>query len=205
MIIRLPCQERWAKKIGHSKTSKTMDLLILLPKLNMALGTQRLVAVVVGDELVKTLEIIGDVNYRAALRALRDARTSRNPRREFERAVTCFVIAYEAYKPSMDGWLELVRHAARCTLMSKKVAYSYKKASEAALYTAICYWVLREGSLVKNYCRCSHEAFNYYAWHWHEGRFGSHRSPWGKSKQLKEEEEELHTTMTFIENTPLEL
>jgi hypothetical protein len=202
-----------------------MDLLILLPRLNTALGTQKLVAVVVGNELVKTLETIGDVNYRAALKALKDARTSRNPRREFERAITCFGLAYESYypkpwtdedepltdedKPLTDRWTEYARYTARCTLMPKKVAYSYKKASEAALYIAICYWVLREENLVNRYCKYSEKAFKHYTWYytwlWPEGRLGGHMSPWGKSEKVKEEEEHLYTTMRLIENTPLEL
>jgi hypothetical protein len=118
---------------GCLEGSIHLDLLILLPKVNMVVGARRVAAVIVGDELVKTLEIVGDANYRAALRALRDAKISREPKREVRRAITCFGVAYESYKPSTDGWRDWARHTMRTAFMPTKVGYSYRKACEAAL------------------------------------------------------------------------
>jgi hypothetical protein len=181
-----------------------LDLLILLPRVNMVVGASRVAAIAIGDELVKTLEIVGDANYRAALRALRDARASRKPTREVRRAITCFGVAYESYKPSIDGWSDWARFTARATLMPTKVGYSYRKACEAALYTAMCYWILAESDLVSRYCGLSQEAFDYYISFCFGTRFRHHVGPWGISETARREDQELRQIRAFMETKQLQ-
>lgn len=75
-----------------------MDPISLLQTLNLCIGTVQKLNQLFENQLTTMLDAIGDVNFKAAGRALKDLKLSKQPQREIESAITHLRAAYIAFE-----------------------------------------------------------------------------------------------------------
>lgn len=75
-----------------------MDPISLLKTLHLCIGTAQKLNQLLENQLSTMLGTIGDVNFKAAGRALKDLKLSEQPQREIESAITHLRAAYIAFQ-----------------------------------------------------------------------------------------------------------
>jgi hypothetical protein len=141
--------------------------------LSVVTNMDKLRKFIVQGDLAATLQRLGEVHYKAGVAALWDAKSSTDPRREVESAITCFRTAYQAYVPRRTVTDVLPQHTLRdlltATLYPAALGVRHRNACESALLTAMCYRFLEEQTHVKVYAAAADRSFHWYAHYWSAG------------------------------------
>jgi predicted methyltransferase MtxX (methanogen marker protein 4) len=111
------------------------------------------------DEMAAILESIGDMELKSAIAALRDAKSSNNPAREFTSAITCLRTAHESFL-SAASKRKFFGFAGPG--LDKEEEY-YRKATQCAVLIATHYKALGDESLTKRYAATALADFAKYA------------------------------------------
>jgi hypothetical protein len=116
------------------------------------------------------LELIGEVNLRAALRFLNNLDKARKPKEELRSAVTTLVIAYESYcklaescENGIRGFIDNI-----FPLYTDKKKNSLEKATELSLLIYVIYIALGEKKIAANYLEEANELGERYFEVWRE-------------------------------------
>jgi len=111
--------------------------------ISAASNINTLIDFILGGALAQSLTAIGEVQFRSAALALRNAKISQNPKREVELAVGHLQTAHIAYRKIWD------RNTLRRNLQYNDVQRAFHFDQASNVWMAMCYCYLREKTLMR--------------------------------------------------------
>ena len=146
-----------------------MELIGVIQKLYSAASNVDTLHSFLTNDLANVLVTLGELQYSAAIAALKDAKGSTQPSREIAMAVTCLRLAYESfYSAASDNSLKTKLRVffGEETFMGMFPSHrvpSSKGACESALMIAVSYRYLGEANLMNSFIQKAKQSFSIYA------------------------------------------